>query len=41
MIGALANNAGIEKTNGSLHIIGDPTEGALLVAAEKARNSRY
>ena len=36
MIGALANNADIEKTNGSLHIIGDPTEGALLVAAEKA-----
>ena len=36
MIGALASNAGIEKTNGSLHIIGDPTERALLVAAEKA-----
>ena len=36
MIGAIANNADIEKTNGSLHIIGDPTEGALLVAAEKA-----
>ncbi len=36
MIGALANNADIETTNGSLHIIGDPTEGALLVAAEKA-----
>ena len=36
MIGALANNAGIERTNGSQHIIGDPTEGALLVAAEKA-----
>jgi len=36
MIGALANNADIEKTNGNLHIIGDPTERALLVAAEKA-----
>ena len=36
MIGALASNTDIEKTNGSLHIIGDPTEGGLLVAVEKA-----
>ena len=36
MIGALANNADIETTDECLHIIGDPTEGALLVAAEKA-----
>ena len=40
-IGVLANNAGIETANESLHIIGDPTEGALLVAARKGRNSRY
>jgi len=36
MIGALANNADIEMNDESLHIIGDPTEGALLVAAKKA-----
>ena len=36
MIGALANNADIESANESLRIIGDPTEGALLVAAKKA-----
>jgi P-type Ca2+ transporter type 2C len=35
-IGALANNAGIETANECQHIIGDPTEGALLVAAKKA-----
>ncbi len=36
MIGALTNNAGIETANECLHIVGDPTEGALLVAAKKA-----
>ncbi|HOV81679.1 MAG TPA: HAD-IC family P-type ATPase [Methanothrix sp.] len=35
-IGALANNADMEKANGSWRIVGDPTEGALIVAAEKA-----
>ncbi len=34
-IGALCNNAKLEK-NGNWRIIGDPTEGALIVAAEKA-----
>ncbi|MEM3593134.1 MAG: calcium-transporting P-type ATPase, PMR1-type [Candidatus Jordarchaeaceae archaeon] len=34
-IGALCNNAKLEK-NEKWHIIGDPTEGALIVAAEKA-----
>ncbi len=34
-IGALCNNAKLEK-NENWHIIGDPTEGALIVAAEKA-----
>jgi Ca2+-transporting ATPase len=34
-IGALCNNAKLEK-NGNWHVIGDPTEGALIVAAEKA-----
>lgn len=35
-IGMLANNADIEKANGGWRIVGDPTEGALLVAAKKA-----
>ena len=35
-IGVLCNNADIEKANGSWRIIGDPTEGALVVAARKA-----
>ena len=35
-IGSLVNNAGMEKANGSWRIVGDPTEGALIVAAEKA-----
>ncbi|MHA1580319.1 MAG: calcium-transporting P-type ATPase, PMR1-type [Candidatus Freyarchaeota archaeon] len=34
-IGALCNNAKLEK-NDNWHIIGDPTEGALIVLAEKA-----
>jgi Ca2+-transporting ATPase len=34
-IGTLCNNAKLEK-NTNWHIIGDPTEGALIVAAEKA-----
>ncbi|MGQ9721350.1 MAG: calcium-transporting P-type ATPase, PMR1-type [Candidatus Jordarchaeum sp.] len=34
-IGTLCNNAKLEK-NETWHIIGDPTEGALIVAAEKA-----
>jgi Ca2+-transporting ATPase len=36
MVGVLSNNANIENPNGSWRIIGDPTEGALIVAAEKA-----
>ncbi len=35
-IGTLANNAEIEKANGSWRIVGDPTEGALIVAAKKS-----
>ena len=35
-IGALANNAGIEKADGNWRIVGDPTEGAVIVAAKKA-----
>jgi Ca2+-transporting ATPase len=35
-IGSLCNNAKLEKDNGSWHIIGDPTEGALIVSAVKA-----
>jgi Ca2+-transporting ATPase len=34
--GILSNNASIEKANGEWRIVGDPTEGALIVAAEKA-----
>ncbi len=35
-ISVLCNNAGVEKANGKWRIIGDPTEGALIVAAKKA-----
>ena len=35
-IGIFANNADIEKANGGWRIVGDPTEGALIVAAKKA-----
>jgi P-type Ca2+ transporter type 2C len=35
-IGTLANNADIEKGNGIWRIVGDPTEGAIIVAAKKA-----
>ncbi len=35
-IGTLTNNADIEKANGNWRIVGDPTEGAIIVAAKKA-----
>ncbi len=35
-IGTLANNADIEKANGNWRVVGDPTEGAIIVAAKKA-----
>ncbi len=35
-IGALCNDAGIEHRDGASIVLGDPTEGALLIAAEKA-----
>lgn len=35
-IGVLCNNSSIERSNGKWQIAGDPTEGALLVAAKKA-----
>ncbi len=35
-LGALCNDARIERIHGDNRILGDPTEGALLVAAEKA-----
>ncbi len=35
-IAASANNSALEKANGGWRIVGDPTEGALIVAAEKA-----
>jgi len=35
-IGTLANNAAVENANGGWRIVGDPTEGALIVAAKKA-----
>lgn len=35
-IGVLSNNADIERANGIWRIVGDPTEGALIVAAKKA-----
>ena len=34
-IGTLSNNADVENVNGSWRIVGDPTEGALIVAAKK------
>lgn len=35
-IGVLSNNADLEMANGSWRVLGDPTEGALIVAAKKA-----
>ncbi|MDD1730683.1 MAG: cation-transporting P-type ATPase [Methanosaeta sp. NSM2] len=35
-IGTLCNNADIEQSNGVWRIVGDPTEGAIIVAAKKA-----
>jgi len=35
-IGALCNDAKVERTNGRETVLGDPTEAALIVAAEKA-----
>lgn len=35
-IGVLSNNADLEKTDDTWRIVGDPTEGALIVAAGKA-----
>ncbi len=35
-IGGLCNNAELQKSSGEWNIIGDPTEGALVVAAHKA-----
>lgn len=35
-IGVLCNNSDIEKANGGWRIVGDPTEGAMIVAAQKA-----
>jgi Ca2+-transporting ATPase len=35
-IGALCNNADLEQANGGWRIVGDPTEGAIIVAARKA-----
>ena len=35
-IGILSNNANLERANASWRIVGDPTEGALIVAAKKA-----
>ena len=34
--GTLCNNADIEQANGGWRIVGDPTEGAIIVAAKKA-----
>jgi Ca2+-transporting ATPase len=35
-IGVLCNNSDIEKANGCWRVVGDPTEGAIIVAAQKA-----
>ena len=35
-IGTLANNADLEESGGKWRVVGDPTEGALIVAAKKA-----
>ena len=39
-IGALCNDARIDRTGGTESVLGDPTEAALLVAAEKAGMTR-
>lgn len=39
-IGVLCNDADIRKDNGRYRIIGDPTEGAILVAAQKYEKKR-
>ena len=39
-IGALCNDARIDRTDGGESVLGDPTEAALLVAAEKAGMTR-
>jgi len=39
-IGVHANNSAIERANGGWRVVGDPTEGALIVAAKKSRDSR-
>jgi Ca2+-transporting ATPase len=39
-IGTLCNGAGLVQNNGQWYIVGDPTEGALLVAAAKAGISK-
>jgi Ca2+-transporting ATPase len=36
LAGLLCNDAGVEHKNGAWHVSGDPTEGALIVAAMKA-----
>ncbi|MDD1757913.1 MAG: HAD-IC family P-type ATPase, partial [Methanotrichaceae archaeon] len=36
-IGSISNNADIENVNGNWRVVGDPTEGALVVAAKKAK----
>ncbi len=38
-IGMLCNDAKVERSNGSETVLGDPTEAALIVAAEKAKVS--
>jgi cation-transporting P-type ATPase F len=35
-IGTLCNDAELEKRNEVFNVLGDPTEGALIIAAEKA-----
>lgn len=35
-VGALCSDASLDRSNGAVGVLGDPTEGALLVAAEKA-----
>ncbi len=36
-VGALCNNSSFEKRNDSVEVIGDPTEAALLISAQKAK----
>lgn len=38
---ALCNDAELDKQNGTVSVLGDPTEGALIVAAEKANMEHY